>query len=291
MYPMLYLGIIGAGSSFIGSNPSSTSTELAHILSLASVRYIITSPEQLSAIVAANNTLTAPIPEKNIFIFNTPHNPSIPSGYESWETLLQHGECAWEQLTDEKSTKEAVSSLFLTSGTTGTFKIAVISHRAMIARCIASHDPYPKSYSVSRLLCLPMFHGVAATATHLDPLRYGIPTYILPRFSTNPFLETMHRYQITETSMVPAILSLIMRSQAEVAHETREKLGSLRLVRCAGAPLDVGVQKKFRERLNKDAIIVRAWGLTEFGTATSFLHRESDDTGSCGRLLANVEAR
>lgn len=91
--------------------------------------------------------------------------------------------------------------------------------------------------------------------------------------------------------MVPAIMSMILQGEAGAEEETKEKLKSLRLVRCAGAPLDVGVQRTFQGWLGVDARIVRAWGLTEFGTATSFLRGEADDTGSCGRLLANVEMR
>ena len=84
---------------------------------------------------------------------------------------------------------------------------------------------------------------------------------------------------------------MILHGEAGAEDETKEKLGSLRLVRCAGAPLDVDVQRIFQGWLAGDARIVRAWGLTEFGTATSFLQGEADQNGSCGRLLANVEAR
>jgi acyl-CoA synthetase (AMP-forming)/AMP-acid ligase II len=291
MYPILYLGIIGAGASFVGSNPGNTPLELAHIFSHISVQCIITSPDQLSTIMLSNRNLSIPIPNTNILIFNTPHKPSIPYGFQSWDTLLQHGESPWEHFTDEKASKEVISSLFSTSGTTGTPKIAAVSHHATIARCIASYDPHPKPYPVSRLLCLPMFHGVAATASHMDPLRYGIPTYILPRFSLFPFLDTIQKYKVTETSMVPAIMSMILQGEAGTEEETKEKLSSLKLVRCAGAPLDVGVQKRFQRWLDVSARIQRAWGLTEFGTVTSFLQGEKDETGSCGRLLANVKAK
>lgn len=91
--------------------------------------------------------------------------------------------------------------------------------------------------------------------------------------------------------MVPAIMSMILQGEAGTEEETKEKLSSLKLVRCAGAPLDVGVQKRFQGWLDVSARIQRAWGLTEFGTATSFLQGEKDETGSCGRLLANVEAK
>jgi acyl-CoA synthetase (AMP-forming)/AMP-acid ligase II len=291
MYPILYLGIIGAGASFVGSNPSNTPLELAHIFSQTSVQCIITSSEQLSTIMLSNSNLSVPISNSNILIFNTPQNPFIPFEFQSWETLLQHGESPWKHFTAGKTSKEAISSLFSTSGTTGIPKIAVVCHHAAIARCIASYDPHPKPYPVSRLLCLPMFHGVAATASHMDPLRYGIPTYILPRFSLSPFLDALQKYKITETTMVPAIVSMILQGEAGTEEETKEKLSSLRLVRCAGAPLDVGVQKRFQRRLDVRARIQRAWGLTEFGTVTSFLGGEKDETGSCGRLLANVEAK
>ncbi len=84
---------------------------------------------------------------------------------------------------------------------------------------------------------------------------------------------------------------MILQAETRTVEETKEKLNSLRFVRCAGAPLDIGIQRMFQERLDVDARIVWAWGLTEFGTATSFLRGEADETGSCGRLLANVEAR
>jgi 4-coumarate--CoA ligase len=211
-------------------------------------------------------------------------------GFQSWEILLRYGESTWERFNDEKTSNETIASLFLTSGTTGLPKVAAVSHRGSIARCLASSDPDPKPYSVSRLLCLPLFHGVAATASHIEPLRYGIPTYIMTRFSLSPFLCTIQEHHITETSVVPAIVSMILQGTEGQDEDTKVKLNSLRLVRCAGAPLDMAVQTAFQRLLDSDVRLVRAWGLTEFGTVTSFFHREADDTGSCGRLLANVEA-
>ncbi|KAL3419451.1 4-coumarate-CoA ligase 2 [Phlyctema vagabunda] len=290
MYPVLYLGIIGAGASFVGSNPSNTTQELAHLLTLTSARYIITSAPQLSTLLSIADDLPHPIPRGNIFIFNTPHNPNIPTNFRSWQTLLEYGEETWEKFDNGKRSKETIASLFSTSGTTGLPKVATVSHYACIARCISSHDPRSKPYAISRLLCLPMFHGVAATASHIDPIRYGIPTYILPRFSLDPFLSAIQHYQITETSMVPAVMSMILQNEAGSETEMKRSLATLRFVRCAGAPLDIGVQKSFQAWLSPEARIARAWGMTELGSLTSFLHGEVDETGSCGRLLTNMEA-
>ena len=168
MYPIIYLGIVGAGGRFVGSNPGSTTQELVHMLNLTSPRFILVSPTHLPNILQATTSLSVPIPTTNIFIFDTPHDPSsTPPGFQSWKELLKHEEGSWKDFTDEKSSKNTIASLFATSGTTGLPKVAAVSHHASIARCIASYDPIPKEYSVTRLTCLPMFHGVAATASHI----------------------------------------------------------------------------------------------------------------------------
>lgn len=229
------------------------------------------------------------LPPTNILIFDTPSSPSVPPGFKSISSLLSHGEASSFQDSGDNT-----ACFFTTSGTTGLPKVAKVSHRACIARCIASHGEEPKQYEVTRLLCLPMFHGVAATAAHIDPLRFGIQTYILPRFEIEAFLGAIERFGIKETGMVPTVMSLLLQKAEEEQGGVgvmKRQLESLRLVRCAGAPLDIGIQRKFQVLLHQDAVVVRAWGLTEFGTVTSFSGGEIDHTGSCGRLLSNVEAK
>jgi long-subunit acyl-CoA synthetase (AMP-forming) len=179
MYPIIYLGIVGAGGRFVGSNPGSTPQELAHMLNLTSTRYVLVSPPLLPSLLQATTNLSVPIPNTNIFIFDTPHNPSTPPGFQSWKELLENGEGSWKAFIDVKSSKETIASLFSTSGTTGLPKVAAVSHYASIARCIASYDPKPKDYPVSRLMCLPMFHGVAATASHIGKYSFN-PKAIFP---------------------------------------------------------------------------------------------------------------
>jgi len=84
---------------------------------------------------------------------------------------------------------------------------------------------------------------------------------------------------------------MLEQSNEGTGEDMKRDLKSLRLLRCAGAPLDAGVQKKFDRLLDSKAKIVAAWGLTEFGTVTSFFGTEKDDSGSVGRLTPNTSAK
>ncbi|KAG9243666.1 hypothetical protein BJ878DRAFT_108610 [Calycina marina] len=300
MYPIVFLAIVGVGAKFVGCNPGSTAQELINLITLTSARYVLTVPSRLPTVLEAIdiNAPSASISKSNVFILDTPHDQFNPQGFSTVTDLCSQSEEASE-LAGESGSPDAgpnsgnrTAALFSTSGTTGLPKVAAVSHRASIARCVASWDPKPKSYAVSKLICLPMFHGVAATASHIDPLRFGVQTYIQPRFEKHSFTMAIWEHKITETSMVPSIISMLLQQDETMSKEDLKKyLHSLRIVRCAGASLDTGLQQKFYELLHSEARIVNAWGLTEAGTVTSFFGSERDDTGSVGRLSPNFVAR
>jgi len=104
-------------------------------------------------------------------------------------------------------------------------------------------------------------------------------------------MSAIKKYQITETGIVPAVISMLEQSNVGTEEEKKRDLKSLKLLRCAGAPLDLGVQRRFTRLLDSDARIVAAWGLTELGTLTTFFGTEKDDTGSVGRLTPNITAK
>jgi len=47
MYPMLFLGLVGAGGIFSGSNPAYTSFEIEHYVRTAEVKFVVAEPELL----------------------------------------------------------------------------------------------------------------------------------------------------------------------------------------------------------------------------------------------------
>jgi 4-coumarate--CoA ligase len=119
LYPVLALGIIAAGGTYSGYNPSYTSYEITHHLKTIHAKFVICEPDLLQAVLGAQYS----IPKESIFIFNNMGNP-IPAGFIGWETLLQHGEVDWYVLR----------ILFWTQRTTSLFPLGAHGYTSLFSQ-------------------------------------------------------------------------------------------------------------------------------------------------------------
>lgn len=142
---MIYLGVVGAGGCFIGSNPTHTFLELKHLFTISQPKLIIVEPELLAnALPAAKECGISP---SKIIIFNT-RSKEVPNGFRSWEVLLQAGESDWVRFDNENPAKSTTAALLCTSGTSGLPKVAAMSHHALVAANIQAYDSKHKPYKV-----------------------------------------------------------------------------------------------------------------------------------------------
>ena len=102
-YPILVLGIIAFGGIFAGTNPAYTPFELAHHLKTSRAKFLIAEPEILDPLLLAAKE--ANIPESSIVLFDegrpAEHIKSSTKKFQSWRTLLSHGEEDWVKFDDE----------------------------------------------------------------------------------------------------------------------------------------------------------------------------------------------
>jgi acyl-CoA synthetase (AMP-forming)/AMP-acid ligase II len=283
-YSLIYLAITGVGGTFVGTNPAWTAVELTHFFQTTNVRFVVAEPDLIKTIELCASSCS--IPRENIFVFTT-SKQAPPATYRSWESLLEHGEEEWIVFDDEERSKSTAVAYMSTSGTTGLPKAAVISHHAHVAQSVMIEDNANKPYEIRRLCCLPQFHAFAGPLNNYSPIREGIPTFVMRRFNLPQYLEYMHEYQITETHMVNPI-GLSVLSQPV---DRQRLLDSLRTIWIAGAPLDCETQNKLATLFNPVARFIQVYGMTEIGWITTLQYPETDDTGTTGRLLPNMEAR
>lgn len=55
------------------------------------------------------------IPTSNVLIFDV-MGQAVPAGFQSWGTLLQHGEKDWVRFDDEKTSRETTAARLFSSG-------------------------------------------------------------------------------------------------------------------------------------------------------------------------------
>lgn len=145
-YPILFLGIVGAGCVFAGTNPAYTQFELDHHFKTACVSFVITEPEMISTVASAARTTN--IPESKTFIFDT-QQQGTPPGFKSWTKLLEYGEEDWVRFDDEKVSKATTAARLFSSGTTGLPKAAALSHYNFVAQHTLAHEVQPSPFKVS----------------------------------------------------------------------------------------------------------------------------------------------
>ncbi|KAJ5107110.1 hypothetical protein N7456_003785 [Penicillium angulare] len=306
LYPALFFSIIGAGGVYMGSNPRSQTQEFDHIVSLAEPKLIFTTRDALPMVLEVGATrgihpqqicvvderavdncaqlflsyeMGYPAAQEVLAMSNT------ESDFINFPRLLCYGESDWMIFTDPVQAQTTPAAMFSTSGTGGLPKAAILSHHAIVShhRAIQYDVPFP----VSRLMSLPMFHMFGALWTHLFPVRYGHPVFVLQRFEMKQFLATIHRYQISETYLVPAIVQSINQSTLPIA----DYLTSLRYVGVAGAPIDAQTMLQFQSLLHSDAYAAQLWGMTEVGVAFQCRYGQRNNHGSIGTLAPSYEAR
>jgi acyl-CoA synthetase (AMP-forming)/AMP-acid ligase II len=107
------------------------------------------------------------------------------------------------------------------------------------------------------------------------------------RFHLETFIEYIQQHGITETTMVPPMVMQLLGLRTE----KRKFLPSLRLILCAGSPLDKEIQKRMVDILVPSARMYQVYGMSETGWITTFFYPQTDESGSVGRLLPNVECK
>lgn len=290
-YPILVLGIIGAGCIYTGTNPSYTPTELSHAIHASSAKLLISEPELLPSLTTAASRLHLP-PSAILILDTTPEQTFlIPSAYSSWRTLLTHGSQDWTPFDDEHTSRFTTAMLCFSSGTTGLPKAAQISHFNLVAQhTLAREQNVRPTYPVKRLTYLPMFHASTAPLCHTSALRAGDVHYIMRRWDTDAVLMYVPHYRITDLMLVPPMVTSL------VAHGTSraEKLGrfaSLKAVIAGAAPLDKQMQRRVQD-LMPEGVFTQIWAMTETTcVACAFGTGERDDTGSVGRFLPNLDVK
>ncbi|MFV0317872.1 MAG: class I adenylate-forming enzyme family protein [Microthrixaceae bacterium] len=161
---------------------------------------------------------------------------------------------------------EAIATILYTSGTTGRPKGAKISNRAHDARILA----YAQGSSLRRggvtLQVLPMFH-IAATYVFAS-VYLGGTSVILEAYDPQAVADTIERYGVTHTCLVPTMITDV------VENCDHSKFATLETLLYGASPIDAGDLRRARAALGCD--FVNSFGQTETGPVTFMLGEDHD---------------
>ena len=138
---------------------------------------------------------------------------SFSHANDKWLSIknLQENNAEKPAYTPPDSISEEDSILLCyTSGTTGIPKGALLSKKALAVNALNSIDMHDLTTEDIVLTLLPMFHVGGLNIQTLPALYTGSTVVIHHRFDVEQFFETLDRYPITLTLVVPTVMYAIM---------------------------------------------------------------------------------
>ncbi|WP_377272512.1 AMP-binding protein [Peterkaempfera sp. SMS 1(5)a] len=279
-YPVAFYAATRAGATVTTVSSLATPGELAAQLRDSGARWIITvSPFLPTALEAAAAVADTPAPIRSIFTCDRA---------EGHPSLLDLAASTAPEPTPTIEPATDIAVLPYSSGTTGTAKGVMLTHRN-IATNLAQLDAVHRPGEGERIIAvLPFFHIYGLTALMNHPLRGGATVVVLPRFDLEQFLQTLQDHRIQGVYAAPPMVLALAKHPAV----DRYDLSSLEYVLSAAAPLDADLAALCARRLGIDAVR-QAYGMTELSPATHLVPRSdpAPPPGAVGRLIAGTEMR
>jgi acyl-CoA synthetase (AMP-forming)/AMP-acid ligase II len=158
---------------------------------------------------------------------------------------------------------EDVAVLPYSSGTTGTPKGVMLTHRQIATNLAQLHPAIPAGPGDRVLAVLPFFHIYGLTALMNAPLRQGATVAVLPRFDLEQFLAAIQNHRITALYVAPPIVLALAKHPAVAQYD----LSSLKYIVRAAAPLDARLAVACSQRLGLPPV-GQAYGMTELSPLT-----------------------
>ncbi|GGQ94018.1 4-coumarate--CoA ligase family protein [Streptomyces flaveolus] len=276
-FPLAFYAATRAGASVTTVHPLATAEEFAKQLADSRARWVVTvSP--LLGVARRAAELAGGVRE--IFVCDR------ASGHRSLIDMLASTAPEPEVAIDPA---EDVAALPYSSGTTGTPKGVMLTHR-QIATNLAQLQPAIAAGPGDRILAvLPLFHIYGLTALMNAPLRLGATVVVLPRFDLEQFLAAIQNHRITGLYVAPPIVLALAKHPLVADYD----LSSLKYIVSAAAPLDAQLAAACSRRLGLPPV-GQAYGMTELSPGTHVVPLDAmadAPPGTVGKLIAGTEMR
>jgi acyl-[acyl-carrier-protein]-phospholipid O-acyltransferase / long-chain-fatty-acid--[acyl-carrier-protein] ligase len=276
----LVLGLISSGRVPAMLNFTAGPANLLNACRAAQVRSIITSRAfvargQLEKLIEGLEAGAPGVQVKLVYLEDVRDRIGLADKIRG---MLQGGQPLARRCADD------AAAIIFTSGSEGTPKGVVVSHRNMLANIaqVAARIDYGRADKMFNVL--PLFHSFGLTCGMVLPLVYGVPVFMYPsplHYKAIPELI----YKTNATVLIGTDTFLAGYARTANAYDFR----SLRYVVAGGEPVKAATRAIFLEKFGLR--LLEGYGVTETGPVLSLNTPMFNRFGTVGRMLPGIEAR
>jgi acyl-CoA synthetase (AMP-forming)/AMP-acid ligase II len=179
---------------------------------------------------------------------------------------------------------DEVSTIVLTSGTTGFPKGVMRSHRNIEIGCINGVLGKAQDENGRELAVVPLYYG-SGRGSVIGQIYIGATVYVMAKFEPERVASIIEREQITALALAPTMCARLLKLPKLERFDFR----SLTSLRKAGSPFTKAMAEETIARITPN--IYQTYATTETGCVSLLKpHEQIPKIGSSGRLVWGVEA-
>ncbi|MEP6946070.1 MAG: AMP-binding protein [Acidobacteriota bacterium] len=197
---MTYFGILKTGATAIPIDPASTVTEIVAFAKAGEASAIVVSPKLADENPDICEKLEAAGLSVMVWTFD-----------EVFEIQTETEESKRNALLPEKVHSTSVASLIFTSGTTGTPKAVMLSHKNFVNMISMLSSVLDMDITDGVLSVLPMHHTFEFSAGFLTPFSNGTQITYLNELTAEDLARTIESSHVTGLVGVPALWEMLHR--------------------------------------------------------------------------------
>ncbi|XP_063385015.1 uncharacterized protein LOC134671168 [Cydia fagiglandana] len=289
-YPVVALGILGAGAVITSINPIYTAHEVQRQLLLSGAKIVVTLVETVDVVKNALKMAKLDLP---IIVVKT-DNTGTPDGTIVFNELSEDVHADLSCLKEVKRTAKDVCFLPYSSGTTGVPKGVELMNANLVANMEQLNDPLTRAYNDTTathqdavMAVLPFFHIYGAEVVMFHKLSQGTKLVTLSKFEPQVFLEALENYKANILFAAPPII-LMMTSHPAGSPKTFQ---SLEIIVNGAAPLAASDAERFIEKAKRKMDFRQGYGLTETSPVVTMTPKGLENFSCVGLPLPNTDLK